>query len=220
MAKTPDRTYRSDLRQRQADETRRKIADTARRLFVSVGFDGTTIDAIAREAGVAAQTVYSTFGSKRGILVELMERSILGPGTEEAIRQVMAAPDPVARLRLIPRVARQVYDARRAELELLQGAGVIAPELAALARELECQRFEAQHQHITMLAEAGRLRAGLDVPAARDILWALTAWELYRSLVQERGWSSDQYETWLGDLLVTALVAAEPETETKKPRRK
>jgi AcrR family transcriptional regulator len=210
MAEKPDRAYRSELRQRQADETRRKIADSARRLFHTVGFDSTTIDAIAREAGVAAQTVYSTFGSKRGILVELLERSVLGPGPEEAIRQVLAAPDPVTRLRLIPRVARQVYDARRAELELLQGAGAISPELAALARDLECRRFDAQQQHIALLAEAGRLRAGVDVPKARDILWALTGWEMYRSLVQERGWSSDQYETWLGNLLVAALVEPEP----------
>jgi AcrR family transcriptional regulator len=220
MAKSPDRSYRSDLRQKQADETRRKIADAARRLFLTVGFDGTTIDAIAREAGVAAQTVYSTFGSKRGILVELMERSAFGPSTEEAIRQVVATHDPIERLRLIPRIARQVYDARRAELELLQGTGAIAPELAALAREIECQRFEAQKLHITLLSESGRLRPGLSVSAARDILWALTGWELYRSLVQERGWSSDQYEAWLGELLVASLVSPVPEAETKKPSRK
>jgi AcrR family transcriptional regulator len=218
MAKTPDRSYRSELRQRQADETRRKIADTGRRLFLSVGFDGTTIDAIAREAGVAAQTVYSTFGSKRGILRELMERAVFGPGVEEAIRHVMATQDPVVRLRLMPRIPRLIYDAQRAELELLQGAGAIAPELATLARELECRRFEGQKPHIVLLSEAGRLRAGLDVPAARDILWALTGWELYQSLVQEQGWTSDRYEAWLSELLVAALVGPEPSAATKKPR--
>lgn len=29
----------------------------------------------------------------------------------------------------------------------------------------------------------------------------------YRRLVIERGWSSDQYEKWLADTLVTALIA-------------
>ena len=30
--------------------------------------------------------------------------------------------------------------------------------------------------------------------------------EIYHSLVVERGWTADQYETWLGDNLVRQLL--------------
>jgi hypothetical protein len=44
------------------------------------------------------------------------------------------------------------------------------------------------------------------VQRARDILWALTGGELYRLLVLERGWSPDEYEAWLGEVLVQTLT--------------
>jgi AcrR family transcriptional regulator len=223
MKKSPNRRYLSAVRQRQADETRRRIAGAARRLFLAQGFDGATVEAIAREAGVATQTVYAVFGSKRGILADLMERAAIGPAYELA-RQVLETPEPSARLRLTVRIVRQIYDAERAEIELLRGAGVVDPELAAQEREKEGIRFEAQAHVIAYLAEAGRLRPDLDVAAARDILWALTGRDLYRLMVLERGWASDRYEGWLEGLVTAALLAPDVPSGSgrsiKKSKRK
>ena len=41
---------------------------------------------------------------------------------------------------------------------------------------------------------------------ARDIIWALTGRDLYRMLVLERGWSSNDYEKWLGNMLAQILL--------------
>ncbi len=207
MSTPSERPYRSAIRQRQADETRQRIATAARRLFGSVGFEGTTIDAIAREAEVAPQTVYAVFRTKRGILADLLERAAFGPVYEELVRKAMETADPVERLRFASRIARQVYEARSAEMEQLRGAGIVAPELAALERNEECGRYESQAALVASLAEAGRLRPDLDTTAARDALWALTGHDLYRMLVQERGWTPDRYETWLADQIATALLA-------------
>src|ERR1700730_612604 len=54
-------------RGRQALEPRRQIIRAARRLFVSLGYVGTTVEAIAAEAGVAVATVYQAFGTKAAI---------------------------------------------------------------------------------------------------------------------------------------------------------
>jgi AcrR family transcriptional regulator len=194
------------MRQRQAEETRRRIAEAAHRLFVTRGYAGTTIQAVARKAGVAVQTVYAVFASKRGLLTDLMDRATFGPAYQKLVSQALATEDPVARLRIAARIARQVHDSWRGEIELLRGAGVVAPELAALERERESRRFEAQKPVIDHLAETERLRRDLEVSEARDVLWALTGRELYRNLVAQRSWSSDRYESWLGDLLVSALV--------------
>jgi AcrR family transcriptional regulator len=56
------------------DERRRDILDAATRLFGERGFDTATIQLIAREAGVAAGTVYLYFPSKESILESLEER--------------------------------------------------------------------------------------------------------------------------------------------------
>src|SRR5260370_31418360 len=61
-------------RQRQALATRALILDTARQLFRDRGYAGTTIEAIAAGAGVAVNTIYASFGTKRSILTAIRLR--------------------------------------------------------------------------------------------------------------------------------------------------
>ncbi|MGE3579350.1 MAG: TetR/AcrR family transcriptional regulator [Vicinamibacterales bacterium] len=56
------------LRERKHRETRRRIADAGLRLFLDRGYDGTTVDAIAAEAGISRRTFFSYFKSKDEIL--------------------------------------------------------------------------------------------------------------------------------------------------------
>jgi AcrR family transcriptional regulator len=206
MANSPHRTYLSALRKRQANATRRRIATAARGLFLEHGFDSTTVEAVARAADVSPQTVYAVFGSKRGLLADLLERAGFGSAYVLS-QQVPQTADPAARLRLVARIVRQIYDAERTEIELLRGAGVVDPELAAQERDKEGIRYEAQAAVIAYLVEVSRLRPDLDVAAARDILWALTGRDVYRMLVLERRWDADRYQSWLESTLDAALVA-------------
>jgi TetR/AcrR family transcriptional regulator, regulator of cefoperazone and chloramphenicol sensitivity len=92
--KTRKRPYKSQVRQRQADDTRRRIVYAARQLLQSEGYDGMTIEAIAQRAEVSAQSVYAIFRSKTGILTELLDQSTFGNEYEEAVRQALSAKDP------------------------------------------------------------------------------------------------------------------------------
>jgi len=47
----------------------------------------------------------------------------------------------------------------------------------------------------------------MDVESARRIMWMYTSRDLYRMMVVEGGWSTDRFETWLADTLVSALSA-------------
>ncbi len=49
------------------------------------------------------------------------------------------------------------------------------------------------------------------VSKARDILWAFTGRDMYRMFVIEQGWTSEEYETWLAQLLVKMLTGDENE---------
>jgi AcrR family transcriptional regulator len=200
------RGYRSLVRERQAGDTRKRIVEAAQRLLRREGYAGTTIEAIAQEAQVSAPSVYAIFKSKTGILKELVDQAGFGTDYESAVQRALDAPDPVVRLRLAAPIARGIHESQSAILDLLRGAGVVAPELARLERRKEVQRYERQEGTVALLRSTGKLRAGLDYTTARDIFWTLTGRELYRMLVRERGWSADKYEDWLADTLVQSLA--------------
>jgi AcrR family transcriptional regulator len=206
MARRMKRKYNSLNRRKKSEQTREAIAEAAKELFASRGFESVTIDEIAGKAGRPLPTVYALFKSKKGILMEVMERALFGQEYTALVRQTKAVTQPIERLRGVAKIARNVYDSERAEMSLLRGAVLAGPEFAELEREREQRRFERQEANIKRLAAGKALRAGISVAMARDILWALTGREPYRLLVVEKKWSSDRYEKWLGDLLIGALL--------------
>jgi AcrR family transcriptional regulator len=216
MKRKSTRTYVSNTRQRQAEETRNRIVEAARHLLEKKGYAGMTIDAVAEKADVAPQTVFAIFHSKAGILAELMNRATFGPDYRDLVRQAREEEIPSVRLRFAARIARRVHEAQSATLDLLQGAGVVAPDLAAPEHDRECHRYESQKNMITFLQGANALPPGLTFDSARDILWALTGRDLFRMLVRGRGWSPEQYQNWLGDTLVSALLKDAKSGKSKK----
>jgi AcrR family transcriptional regulator len=63
-------------RQSQKEATRQRVLSAARDLFDTRGYQGTTIREIARHAGVAVGSVFTTFASKGEILSEVMQARI------------------------------------------------------------------------------------------------------------------------------------------------
>src|SRR6266852_7869026 len=94
MATKRQRPYQSVTRERQAEETKQRIVAAARKLLKSMGYSGMTIEAIANKAEVSVPTVYAVFGSKTGILAELMDEATFGPEYEQLVRQALETEDP------------------------------------------------------------------------------------------------------------------------------
>jgi AcrR family transcriptional regulator len=200
------RVYESPTRQRQADETRKRIASAARTLLEETGYAGMTIPAVARAAGVAVPTVYAIFGSKKGIVSELLDEARFGDAFQALLAEARRVGDPLELLAFPPRFARRVYEAEIPVENLLRGAGMVAPELAAVEDERNCQRYDSQLMVIDALDRAKLLRPGLGRDAARAVLWSLTSREMFRMLVRERGWTADAYEAWLTEALRRELL--------------
>jgi len=209
MASGP-RKYHSPARRQQAQDTRGAITKAARTLLLAQGYAATTIEQIAREAGYAAPTVYAAFASKQGILAALVEEASFGDAYEDIVQHAQQIADPAERLTSAARIARTIFEADRAELDFLRGAGVVSPDIAIKEREREARRFARQEQVIAFVESTGRLKDGVDPKAARDMLWALTSRDLFRLLVVVQGWHPDRYEDWLGALLVDQLLAPAP----------
>ncbi|NED92760.1 helix-turn-helix transcriptional regulator [Streptomyces sp. SID11233] len=62
----------SEERRRDARATRRRLLEAARDLFAERGYEGTTVRSIAALAGVNQALLFRYFGSKRGLLTEVV----------------------------------------------------------------------------------------------------------------------------------------------------
>src|SRR5947209_6106978 len=105
------RTYNGALRKEQAQLTRGRILDAARRLLVSGTYSSVTIEDIANEAGVAYQTVYGIFGTKPRLAQALIDIGF--PHVADALQlleQMRLADDPELGLRTSARVSRLIYE--------------------------------------------------------------------------------------------------------------
>lgn len=203
------RHYRSDRRSEQAEETRARILDAARRLFEARGYGTTTIAVIAEQAGVSAESVYGHFGNKRTLLGELSRRAVRGGDTRPVPQQN------------VPKALSSIEDQRD---QLRSFAADIAPRLeraGPLIAVLECaSRSDAdlaelldklhadRRRNLTVLVEAllvnGALR--LDRDEAVETVWVLTSPELHQMLRHVGGWDTPRYEIWLTESLGRLLL--------------
>lgn len=206
------RRYDSSRRRAQAAETREEILAAAQRLFEEQGYAGTTMAAIASEAGVALKTVYIAFETKSGLLRALWNRLLRGDRDEVPVaeqpwyREMLDEPDPERQLRLNARNARAAKVRMGAILEVIRSAALAEPELAALWARIEDDFYENQRRVIASVAEKGALTRGLDISSGTDILWTLNHPSVWQLLVRKRGWSPDRFEKWLADSFCQQLL--------------
>ena len=206
MKERKKRIYKSDVREAQAAQTRSHVLECAKKLFQKEGFDRATISQIAELAGVSVPTIYALFKSKRGILEFVIDQALPPDQFSELVDDSMQKHFPEKRLRTTAQLARCIYDAEKGLIDILSTASILAPEFKELEQKREKRRYERQEEYIKKLMKEGSLSQKLSLQQARDILWALTGREIYRMLVVDRGWTSDAYEEWLSDLLITSLL--------------
>jgi AcrR family transcriptional regulator len=194
------RPYRSPRREQQAEQTRLLVLAAAGKLFKERGYAGTSMSAVAGEAGVSPESVYAHFGSKRSLLGELFRRAVRGadpaPVPEQNVpRRLAAVTDQREQLRLFaaditPRVERGAP-----LVAVLAAAAQSDPELAELLTTLHADRLKNLQVLVDALAVNGPLR--LPAGEALENVWALASPELYQLLSGVRGWTRQRYEDWL-----------------------
>lgn len=203
------RPYRSDKRRLQAEETRQRVLASSRDLFLSDGYGESTIEAIAQHAKVAAQTIYATFGSKRGILFALLDQMANAAALAEFEASVAAASgNPRQQLREGVAFNVRFYAAGIDLIEIARTVSGVEADLQAMWHEGEARRYRAQSAMVAEWARAKALRPNLAAREASDELWALSGPDVFRLFVIERGWSKPRFEKWLFATLERALFGA------------
>jgi TetR/AcrR family transcriptional regulator, regulator of autoinduction and epiphytic fitness len=208
----PKRRYDATRRRAQAEETRRAVEAAARRLFIERGYGGTTMDAIAQEAGTSVETVYAAFRSKRAILTRVMDIAVAGDEAPVALLDragpvaVREAGDQHEQIGLFAHGIREIMTRAGPIFEVIHSAAPLEPEIAALLSEYLEKRRVGMRFFVEAVASNGPLREGLPPEEAVDVVWTLTSAEVHRLLTGERGWSGKRYERWLAGTLERLLL--------------
>ena len=184
--------------------TRERIVAAARRLMTERGWAGATIDAIAELAGVATPTVYAAFGNKLGIVEAMRVTMLRDSKITELMEQMEDESDPERRLRLWAKLIRQQMESSYDIISIHRQAARADRRFAAEYRKVLDNRARTFASVVDGLRD--HLAQDLDPRKATDLLWAFANEELWRELVEERGWSAKRYEQWLATTLVSQLL--------------
>jgi AcrR family transcriptional regulator len=188
-------------RRERAKATQARIVKAAYALFCERGYAGTTMAQVAEAAGVAVQTVYFTFHTKAAVLSRAYDFAVLGedplePREQPWYQATMAEPDVTEALR---HVIRGVGEITRRVTPLYLVARTAAdgdPDTARVMDLHELGRAEGYREVVELLVAKAELRPGLSIERATDLLLLLAGMDVYHVLVDDRGWSHDEWVDW------------------------
>jgi AcrR family transcriptional regulator len=211
-SRTSTRAYHSPRRREQAEATRVAILGAAQRLFERAGYAGTSVAAIAREAGVTPRTVYLGFETKAGLLRAVWNRALRGERDDAPVaaqrwfRALLEEPDPERTLRLNARNSRWFKERATDLLQVVRDAAPLEPEIAGLWDRIQTE-YHANQRAVVDSLGPGALKRGLSLTRATDIIWTLNHPNTWIQLGVLRGWTPAQYERWVGDTSCEQLLA-------------
>jgi AcrR family transcriptional regulator len=207
------RAYHSPLRAEKARQTRARVLAAAAELFLQLGYPKTTLAAVGAQAGVAADTVLHLFGSKRGLLKEVMDTVIGGDDEDVALLErqgpqaVRAEPDQHRQLAMFATGICGQLERVRPMDDILRSAASVDEDAAALRADLQLrQRRGAMRAVASWVAANGPLRDGSTPEQAAAVIWTLTSPEVHYMFRVDWGWSAQDYRDWLEVALQGTLL--------------
>ena len=199
-------------REQRAHRTRERIVDAAHRLFLDHGYNATTVEAIARRAGVAPATVYQAFGTKQAILSRVLDVEIAGDTAAVSIlvrdwvQRAADESDGRRRLALIVAGAASVA-ARTAPIkEVMRDAAATDRAAAELIEQDTARRLATQRALVDLVLDVQPLRPGVGHATAVATFFALVNSDTHRLLVGHLGWTTEQWTRWLQTTLEHQLI--------------
>jgi len=197
-ADKPRRKYNSTRRSLQAAQTRDDVLAAAIRRFSTAGWAGTTIAGIASDAGVAVETIYSGFGSKKALLRAAMDVAVVGdaepiPFADRAYARRMAEGTASERLDAAAEITADVHERSAGVWSALIEAAAADPEIDGWRQELERgRRIE--------VARSVRAMLGPDVDVDEftvDLAWVIFGPEVYLKVTTDLARSRAGYEAFI-----------------------
>lgn len=184
------------MRERQAEFTRNEILLAARRLFADRGFTQTSVRDIARAAGVSAQTVYDSIGSKQAVVARLNDLIDSEAGIGAIVGPIAASGDPRQVAALSARITRSMLENCEDIVRALVTGAAAEPELQVVLDEGHRRHLEGARTVVRMLQDMEALAHPADA-ATSETLAAITDIRFALVLRESYGWSLDRIEVWM-----------------------
>jgi len=185
------------LRARQAQLTRDEILGAARRLFAEQGYSRTSVRDIAEEAGVSAQTVYDSIGSKQAIVARLNDLIDVEADIAAIVGAGVGSHDPAQILAVQAKVVRSILEHCGDILRALVTGAAAEPDLALVLAEGHRRHMEGTRRMVGALADLEALDPSVTVEAAVATLGATSDVSFAMVLVDLYGWSFAEIEDWI-----------------------
>jgi AcrR family transcriptional regulator len=199
-------------RERAAEErqaTRRRVVEAARELFLSRGYVATTMADIAREAGVALQSVYTAGQSKADLLHLITDLAVAGDDQEVMLvdrpefAAVAAESDPERQVQMLASLIATTMERLAPVWIAYREAAAVDAKAASNLVAAHRRRRETFGTMISMVPDQ-RLRRPHERSA--DTMWAIGSIDVFLLLRTVLEWDATQYAEWLSDTLVDQLV--------------
>ncbi len=196
------RPYRSDLRQRQAAQTRLRVVEAAATLFGQQGYRATTFAQLAEEAGVSVKTVQE-HGPKSALLRAAVELAAFGVEGETdffatELGQAMLQVRDADELATMTGRAMLAINAPSAGLWMtVVSASQGDPELGRFHAEmLALVRWQVQHV-LRYVEDRGWLRGDVPFDDLVEAFCVITSVETYVRFVRHDAMSPAAYQTFV-----------------------
>jgi AcrR family transcriptional regulator len=186
--------------------TEAEIVQAARRLFARNGYARTSVADVAREAGVALQTVYDRVGSKAALVRRMNDLVDAESGVAELEARMSASTDPRELLGLCVQLTRQVAERCGDIIAAVNVAALAEPAIDGVLAEGRRRHISGTGRVASVLEAMGALQDGVDAESAGRLLATLTYNDSYLMLTRDFGLSFDQAQAWLEGRLAAALL--------------
>ena len=199
------RTYRSDLRDQQAQRTRELIAAAARVRFLDKGWAGTTVRSVAEGAGVSEATVYHVYGTKAGLASSLVDAAEHSADVARAVTELQErGGDPAGQLRAFVEFDRRLFERGGDVLRILAEGRRQHPDLAR-AYEEGRRRGDRERRKVFASWPAQTWRPGVGTKRALAVYGVLVSLESFDTATRDYGWSPLGVERWWFSTLSESL---------------
>ncbi len=201
--KPSKRPYHSPHRAAAAAATREAILRAAQARFEARGWTGTSISAIAADAGVSPKTIEAQFATKAALLADVVDYAIRGDDTAIPMRRrelalaVEAAPDAATMLERHAAHSCAIAGRSAPIAWVVETAAASDQHVAKLWARMTENWHHGGHWAAQIARQKPGIRTDLTLKDAEQIFLIAMDWATYRTLTTKLALTPDGAQAWI-----------------------
>lgn len=198
------RRYDNRRRRTAAAATEQRIVDAAGACFSESGYGAATLADVASRAEVSVETIKKSIGTKPRLLRRWFDQEVAGPEAvaptdAEWVLRLSEDDDLHCRIAAAADAVAAIMKRTAVPVAVMSAAAQSDPVVADMWVAERQERFSDVEQIASLVADDALSTA--ERARLIDISYAITEASLYRTLTEERGWTSSQYRDWFADVI-------------------